>query len=255
MSVYEIAPDFYRLSSYIPEFGLQFNQFLVVDDEPLLYHTGMRSLFPQVRELVSKVIDPRKIRKIGFSHFEADECGALNQWLAVAKDAEPFCSEVGSIVSLNDFSDRPVRGLKDNERFSTGKYSWRLVRTPHVPHCWEASLLFEEKHGTLLCSDLFTHSGDVEPLTESDIVGRFRDDLIAGEDGPLADAYPYSEKTARHLARLAAINPSTLAVMHGSSFRGNGEEALVGLADVMEEVLANDSTRTSTNRRRHLASA
>lgn len=239
MAIKEIAPDVYRISTYISDFNLQFNQFLVKDDEPLLFHTGMRMLFPTVREEVSKIIEPSKIRWIGFSHFESDECGALNDWLAVAPEAEPVCSLVGAMVSVNDFSVRPARGMTDGERLETGKYSFRFLHTPHVPHCWEAGMMFEEANKTLLCSDLFTHWGDVEALTSSDIVGRFKQDLIIGEQGPLAQAYPYSAKTDEQLERIAALEPNTLAVMHGSSFSGSGKQAIDDLAAAMREVLGN----------------
>lgn len=239
MAIEEIATDVYRISTYISDFNLQFNQFLVKDDEPLLFHTGMRGLFPVVREEVSKIIDPAKIRWIGFSHFESDECGALNDWLEIAPAAEPVCSLVGALVSVNDFSVRPARGMTDGEQLQTGKYSFRFLHTPHVPHCWEAGMMFEETNKTLLCSDLFTHGGDVESLTSSDIVGRFKQDLIIGEQGPLAQAYPYSIKTEEQLKRIAALEPQTLAVMHGSSFSGNGKQAIEDLAAAMREVLGN----------------
>ena len=239
MAIKEIAPDVYRISTYISDFNLQFNQFLVNDDEPLLFHTGMRMLFPVVREEVSKIINPAKIRWIGFSHFESDECGALNDWLEIAPEAAPVCSLVGALVSVNDFSVRPARGMTDGERLETGKYSFRFLHTPHVPHCWEAGMMFEETNKTLLCSDLFTHGGEVEALTSSDIVGRFKQDLIIGEQGPLAQAYPYSAKTDEQLKRIAALEPQTLAVMHGSSFSGNGKQAIEDLAAAMREVLGN----------------
>ncbi|MCW5960510.1 MAG: hypothetical protein KIS76_10145 [Pyrinomonadaceae bacterium] len=237
MAINEIAPDVFRISTFVPDFNLQFNQFLIKDDEPLLYHTGMRGLFPIVREEVSKIIDPAKIRWIGFSHFESDECGALNDWLEIAPEAEPVSSFVGAMVSVNDFSIRPARAMNDGESFETGKHKFRFLHTPHVPHCWEASLLFEETNKTLLCSDLFTHSGDVEAFTTSDIVGRFKEDLIIGEQTPFAGAYPYSNKTDEQLKKIAALEPKTLAVMHGSSFSGNGKAAIDDLASAMKEVL------------------
>lgn len=239
MSVNEIAPDFYRISTYVPDFNLQFNQFLIKDDEPLLFHTGMRGLFPIVREEVAKIIDPAKIRWIGFSHFESDECGALNDWLEIAPQAEPVCSLVGAMVSVNDFSTRPARGMTDGEMLKTGKYNFRFLHTPHVPHCWEAGLMFEETNKTLLCSDLFTHFGDVESFTTSDIVGRFKQDLIIGEQSPLAHAYPYSANTDEQLKRIAALEPKTLAVMHGSSFSGDGKQAINDMAAAMRDVLGN----------------
>lgn len=238
MSVEEVGPDLYRISTYVPGINLQFNQFLVKDDQPLLFHTGMRSMFPLVREEVSRVIEPSRIRWIGFSHFESDECGALNDWLEVAPEAEPVCSLVGAMVSVNDFASRPARAMTDGEVLSTGKYRFRFLHTPHVPHCWEAGLMFEESEGRLLCSDLFTHQGNVEARTTSDIVGRFRQGLISEQEGPLAQAYPYSYQTEETLKRLAALSPKTLAVMHGSTFAGDGKQALYDLAIVMREVLA-----------------
>lgn len=239
MAIEEIAPDLYRISTYVPEINLQFNQFLVSDDEPLLFHTGMRSLFPLVRDEVARVIEPSRIRWVGFSHFESDECGALNEWLQVAPEAEPVCSLVGAMVSVNDFAERPARAMTDGEVLSTGKYRFRFLHTPHVPHCWEAGLMFEETQSTLLCSDLFTHYGNVEAQTTSDVVGRFKQDLIREQQGPLANAYPYSSQTEDTLRRLAELTPKTIAIMHGSSFIGDGKRALDDLATAMREVLAN----------------
>ncbi len=237
MPVQEVAPDVYRISTYVPDINLQFNQFLVKDDEPLLFHTGMKGMFPLVQEEVARVIAPSKIRWISFSHFEADECGALNDWLVVAPEAEPVCSFVGAIVSVNDFASRPARAMTDGEVFSTGKYRFRFLQTPHVPHCWEAGLLFEETQGTLFCSDLFTHQGEVEPQTSSDVVGRFKQGLISDQQGPFAHAYPYTSKTDETLDRLAALAPQTLAIMHGSTFKGDGGKALADLRVAMREVL------------------
>ncbi len=241
MSVTEIAPELYRISTFVPDFNLQFNQFLFDDDEPLLYHTGMKGLFPVVREEVAKIIDPAKLRWIGFSHFEADECGSLNDWLDIAPEAEPVCSFVGAMVSVNDISKRTARGMSDGETFSTGNRKFRFLQTPHVPHCWEAGLMFEETTKTLLCSDLFTHSGDVEALTSSDIVGRFKEDLIIGEQSPFAGPYPYTAKTEGQLNKIAALEPETLAVMHGSAFAGIGKQAIDDLAIAMKEVLGSEA--------------
>ena len=166
--IHEIAPDIYRISVYADAFDLQFNHFLVKDDEPLLYHTGMRGMFPVVREAVAKLIDPKSIRYIGWSHFEVDECGALNEWLDTAPYALPVCSVVGSLVNINDFSNRPPRGLQKEDVLETGKYRFRYISTPHLPHGWDAGSLFEERNSTLFCSDLFHQIGNVEPLTHSD---------------------------------------------------------------------------------------
>ena len=239
MAIEEIAPDLFRISTYVPEINLQFNQFLVRDDEPLLFHTGMRNMFPLVRDEVARVIEPSRIRWIGFSHFESDECGALNDWLQVAPEAEPVCSFVGALVSVNDFAQRPARAMADGEVLTTGKHRFRFLHTPHVPHCWEAGLMFEETQSTLLCSDLFTHQGNVESHTTSDVVGRFKQGLIGDLQGPFANAYPYSSQTDDTLKRLAELKPRTLAIMHGSSFIGDGKQALDDLATAMREVLAN----------------
>ncbi len=235
--VTEVAPDLYRISTYLPDFNLQFNQFLAKDDEPLLFHTGLKSIFPAVREAVSSLINPAEIKWVSFSHFEADECGTLNDWLTIAPNAKPACSLVGAMVSIDDIALRPARGLADGEVLQTGKYRFRFLQTPHVPHCWEAGLLYEETQKTLLCSDLFTHQGNVEPQTTSDIVGRAKQDLVSGQQGPLANAYPYTAQTEKILFRLAALKPKTLATMHGSTFVGDGERALKDLAVTLKEVL------------------
>ncbi len=235
-TVTEIAPDTYRISVFVPEFNLQFNHFLVKDDEPLLFHTGYRGYFSEVREGVASVMDPSRIRWIGFSHFESDECGALNEWLEIAPDAQPACSDLGAAVSVNDFSIRPPKGMADGEVLSTGKRRFRLCRTPHLPHGWDAAVLFEETSKTLLCSDLFHQVGKVEPLTESDVVGRSRDAMREYQGGILADYAPYTHYTDKTFQKLAALKPSTLAIMHGSSFTGDGERALRDLAVVFKEI-------------------
>ncbi len=235
--VTEVAPDIYRIATYLPEANLQFCQFLVRDAQPLLFHTGHKALFPQVREAVARLIDPSTLRWIGFSHFEADECGSLNEWLQVAPQAEPVCSFVGAQVSVNDFAVRPARGLMHGEVLSTGTYRFRFLQTPHVPHCWEAGLLFEETQRTLLASDLFHQSGDVEPWTESDVVERARAALIDYQAGPFANYMPYTAHTERILHGLAELQPRTIMTMHGSTFRGDGARALRDLAVIMREVL------------------
>lgn len=236
-TITEIGPDLYRISTYVPYADLQFNQFLVKDDEPMLFHTGMRALFPRVRDALATIIDPSWVRWIAFSHFEADECGSLNEWLDVASAAEPVCSAVGALVSVNDFALRPARAMKHNEVLSTGKYRFRFLQTPHVPHAWEAGLMFGETHGALLCSDLFHQSGDVEPVIESNVVERARQTLLEMQRGPLANYLPYTPHTDRILQELADLKPKVCATMHGSTFRGDGESALRGLAAVLKEVL------------------
>ena len=152
----EIAPDIFRISTFVPEGNLQFCQFLVRDEEPLLFHTGMNALFPAVREAVEKIIPIESLKWIGFSHFEADECGSLPQWQQLAPESTAICSIVGKLVSIDDFALRPARPMNTGETFSTGKYTFRFLQTPHVPHCWEASLLFEETNKTLFCSAAFS---------------------------------------------------------------------------------------------------
>jgi flavorubredoxin len=236
-TVAEIAPSVHRISIFWPEINLQFNHFLVVDDEPLLYHTGMRRMFPDVLAAVRTIIDPATLRWIGFSHFEMDECGSLNQWLQIAPRAQAVSGVVGSLVNLNDFADRPPRPLNADETFSTGRFRFRYRPTPHLPHGWDAGVLFEETQRVLFCSDLFHHDGDVEAVTESDILGRVRDSIIRYQAGPLMDYMPYTPNTRPLLNGLAALQPKTLATMHGSSFAGNCAKALIELDGVMKETL------------------
>ena len=233
----EIAPEVFRISTYDDRVKLQFNQFLVRDDEPLLFHTGMKSIFPQVRDAVASLIDSAQLRWIAFSHFEPDECGSLNEWLTLAPKAQAFSSFVGVNVCLSDFAIRPARVMADNEVLATGRKRFRFLSTPHVPHAWEAALLFEEGGRTLFCSDLFTQGGDLEPVIESGLIERVRGTLIEFQRGPLANYLPYTPNTDRIMQRLANLKPATLAIMHGSSFSGDGEAALRDLARVLKEVL------------------
>ena len=237
-SINEIAPDVYRICTYVPEFDLQFNQFLVKDDEPLLYHTGTRAMFPLLLETVMKILDPATIRWIGFSHFEADECGAVTEWQTLAPSATVVCSLVAKLVSVDDVvALRPAKALADGEQLCTGRYRFRFLQTPHVPHCWEAGLLFEETHGTLLCSDLFHQNGEVEPSTTADVVGRARQTLLEYQQGPFANYLPYTNHTEPTLQRLAALQPRTLATMHGSAFVGDGARAIADYAQAVRDVL------------------
>jgi len=169
-TVDEIAPDLFRLSIYVANIGMQFNHFLVRDEEPLLFHAGLKAMFPALREAVSKLIDPGKLRHIALSHFESDECGALNDWLQLAPQAQPVCTLVGKLVTVDDFSIRPARGMTPDDVLSTGKYRYRFYPSPHIPHGWDAGVLFEETRKTLFCSDLFHHFGNVEPVTTSDLI-------------------------------------------------------------------------------------
>lgn len=239
-TINEIAPDLYRLSIWVPEFNMQFNHFLIKDDEPMLYHTGMRMMFPVLKEAVTQLINPKELRWIGFSHFEVDECGALNEWLQIAPNAQAVCSEVGAIVNMSDFALRPARGLLKAEVLRTGKYQYRFIPTPHLPHGWDAGVLYEETNKVLLCSDLFHHNGNVEALTSSDILGNVRASLITMQNSPLHSYMPYSNQTGRLLRELADLQPTTLATMHGSSFFGDCAQALLDLDVVMKEVLGTE---------------
>ena len=232
----EIAPDLYRISIFAPQFNIQFNHFLIKDDEPLLYHAGLQGMFPLLQEAIKTLIEPAKIRWVGFSHYEVDECGALNNWLEVAPNAQAVCSEVGAIVNMSDFAIRPSKPLRHNETFSTGKYSYRFIRTPHLPHGWDAGVMFEETNKTLLCSDLFHQNGDVIHLTDVDILEGHKKSMLELEKSPLMDYVPYNHNTGRLLKALADLKPQTLATMHGSSFYGDCSKALIDLDDVMKDL-------------------
>ena len=225
----EIGANIFRLSTYVPEVappaGFTFNQFLLLADEPLLFHTGQRLLFPSVREAVERLMPVDRLKWISFGHFEADECGALNDWLAAAPRAQAAHGRLGCDISLNDFAIRPARPLADGETIDLGGLRVRHIDTPHVPHCWDAALLYEEVTGTLLCGDLFSQVGDGPALVDGDILGP----AIAAEDlFGYSALSPHMGSTIRDLARLA---PATLALMHGPSFRGDGAAALLALAE------------------------
>lgn len=232
----EIAPDVYRISVFVPDIQLQFNHFLIKDDEPLLYHAGLKQMFPVLLEAVKTLIDPALLRWIGFSHFEVDECGALNEWLQIAPNAKGVCSEAGVIVNMTDFAFRPALPMKSGEVLCTGKRKYRFIRTPHLPHGWDAGVMFEETDKTLLCSDLFHQNGDLPALTDKDILEGHRSSMLFFESGPLMDYTPYNHKTKAMLYELASLQPKTLATMHGSSFHGNCSKALIELDEVMKEI-------------------
>ncbi len=205
--------------------GFTFNQFLIVDDEPLLFHTGPRRMFPLVREAIEAVILASTLRYLGISHFEADECGALNEFLDVAPHAVPLCGAVAKMVSVDDVADREALGLGDGEQLSLGKHTVGWIDTPHLPHGWDCGYLFEQATSTLFCGDLFTQPGaDHSPLVESDILGPSE----AMRD--VMDYYAHTKNTGGLIAKLAATEPTTLACMHGSSWSGNGSELLGQLA-------------------------
>jgi flavorubredoxin len=225
--VHEIAEGVYRLSTFVPAVtpdGFTFNQFLIDADEPMLFHTGMRGLFPAVSAAVATVMPVARLRWIGFGHVEADECGAMNAWLASAPNASVAYGQLGCDVSLNDLADRPPRALADGEVLDLGGKRMRWLDTPHVPHGWEAGCFYEETAATLFCGDLLTHGGDPEPLTSADVLGA----AIAMEES--SGAMSHAPRTGAELRRLAALAPKTLALMHGASFDGDGAKALLGLS-------------------------
>ena len=205
----------------------------------MLFHLGQRGFFPMISEAVARVIPLARIRYLAFGHVEADECGALAAWQSLAPEATAICGLTSKVVSVDDAAAlRPAQALADGETFSTGKYRFRFLRTPHVPHAWDAGHLFEETQGILFCSDLFHQEGDLEPLTNADVVGLSRQTLLAYQQGPMSGYFPYTNETQATLERLAGLNPFLLAAMHGSAFIGDGAQALRDLAVVMKEVLA-----------------
>jgi flavorubredoxin len=219
----EIADRVYRISTPVP--GFSFNQILLAADEPLLFHTGPRRLFAATRAGVARVLPPERLRWIGFSHVEADECGALNEWLAAAPRASPLCGAVAKLVSADDLADRPARGLADGEALPLGSHEVAWVDASHVPHGWECGFLFERRTRTLLCGDLFTQGGDANPP-------RTRDDLVERSEAfrREMDYYAHAPATGATLERLAALEPGVLACMHGSAFEGDGAAQLHALA-------------------------
>lgn len=226
----EIADGIYRLSTFVPDIappaGFTFNQFLVLGDEPLMFHTGLRKMFPLNRDALARIIPPEKLRWIAFGHYEADECGAMNEWLAAASNAQGAHGQTGCMVSLNDMADRAPRVLADGETIDLGRGKRvSYIDTPHIPHGWDAGVMFEESTGTLLCGDLFTQLGDGPALTEGDVVGPA---IVAEDLFKYSSLNPGMGATIRGLTALA---PRTLALMHGPSFVGDGAAALRALAD------------------------
>jgi flavorubredoxin len=232
-NVDEIGDGIYRLSTLIPDIGptgFRFNQFLIDDDEPLLYHTGMRGLFPLISEAVSQVMPVSRLRWISFAHIEADECGAMNDWLAAAPEAQVVHGALGCMLSVNDMSNRPPRALADGETLSLGpRHTVREIATPHVPHNWESHMLFEEESGTLFCGDVMTQVGDGPAITTDDILG------AAVEAEHIFGSTSLGRAVPATLRRLADLRPNRLAIMHGSSYEGDCAGALQALADVYEQ--------------------
>ena len=224
----EIAAGLFRFSTFVPHIappaGFTFNQFLLLGDEPLLFHLGHRKTFPSTAAAVASVLPLEKLRFLSFGHVEADECGAMNEWLAAAPHAEIAHGLLGASISINDMADRPARVLADGEVLDIGGKRLRFIDTPHVPHGWEAGVLFEETTKTLLCGDLFTHAGNGPAVTSTDVTGP----AVAAET--MFGFSSLSPLTGATLRRLAALAPETLALMHGSSFQGDGAAALRDLA-------------------------
>jgi len=223
----EIADGIYRISTPVTALpgGFTFNQYLIDDDEPLLFHAGLRQIFPLVREAVASVLPPEKLRHVGYSHHEADESGALNDWLAVAPEAAPLCGAVGKMVTADDVADRPARGMADGEELSLGRHSVRWLDAPHLPHGWDCGFLYETTTRTLLCGDLFTQPGaEHPPLTEGDILGP--SEAMRAQ----LDYFSHGRETAALIEKLAATEPTTLACMHGAAWSGDGAALLRELA-------------------------
>ena len=230
-SIDEIADGVHRIStpvSVVPG-GFTFNQYLIVDEEPLLFHTGLRRMFPLVREAIAAVTPVERLRYVAFSHYEADECGALNEFLAIAPNAVPLCGRIAALVSVADIADRAPRALEDGEELSLGRHRVRWFATPHLPHAWECGFLAEETTRTLLCGDLFTQGGAEHPaLTEADILEpseAFRAHL---------DYYSHTKNAGPMIERLAATKPAILACMHGAAWRGDGSQLLRALGERLE---------------------
>ena len=242
-TVNEISDGIYRISTWIPDVspdGFTFNQFLVAADEPLLFHTGPRGMFPLVAEAVATVLPVESLRWITFGHVEADECGSMNMWLTAASSSQVAHSGLGCDVSLNDLCDRPPRVLGEGEVIDIGGKRLRQISTPHVPHGWEAQVLYEETTATLLCGDLFSQVGGGRALTTADVV----EPALATER--MFHASALAPHTAATLRALGDLKPTTLAIMHGTSFQGDGRQALYDLASGYESLIADGSDRPAS---------
>ncbi len=240
----EIADGIFRISKPVPpaDFpgGFTYNQFLILDEKPMLVHTGMNRIFPEVTEAIARVIPVERLRYVAFSHNEADECGALNAFLELAPDAVPVCGSIGARTAISDFSLRPPIGLKHGESISLGRHTVRWLDAPHVPHGWDCGYLFEELTATLFCGDLFTQSGEEhEPVVESDILAS--SEVLRKR----VNYYSMSPDTKMLIARLADCKPGLLACMHGSAWRGNGSRLLMQLADALVPAQAPSEARLS----------
>jgi flavorubredoxin len=227
----EIADDVFRLSTFVPDGNMMFNQFVVRAEEPLLFHTGMRALFPLVSEAVGRIIPIEQLRWITFGHVESDENGTMNDFLAVAPHSAVAHGAVGCMVQVNDLADRPPRPLADGEVIDLGGRRVRNIDTPHVPHSWDAHVLYEETTRTLLAGDLFTQVGDTAPISTGDIL------TPAFEAEAMFHATALTPATAPTIRKLAGLDVATIALMHGPAFKGDTTAALHGLADGYERML------------------
>jgi flavorubredoxin len=230
--VAEVGDGLYQLTTYLPEMDFAVNQYLLTGDEPLLFHTGMRGLFPDVSTAVASVIPAQSLRWIGFGHVAADECGSMNQWLAAAPAATVVQGAVGCMVSIGDLADRSPRPLAPGEKLETGGHQLEWIDTPHVPHAWEAGVMFDHETRTLLCGDLFSQYGNYAPSTVDDIVAP----AVEAEDAfPSMSLHPATGSLIRSLAEL---DIATLALMHGPVFTGDCRRALCDLADDVDRRIA-----------------
>ncbi len=227
--VTEVAEAIYQLTTYVPEADFSFNQILVAGEEPLLFHTGPRQMFPLVSEAVTGILPAESLRWITFGHVESDECGSMNDWLRIAPNATVAQSMIGCMVSLNDLADRTPRALGSGEVLDIGGHRMRWIDTPHVPHGWEAGVLYDETTKTLLCGDLFTRTGAFGATTTDDIVGP----ASAAED--MYSSYSLSPVSGATIRGLADLDVKTLALMHGPAFTGDCSVALRDLADDIDK--------------------
>jgi len=228
----EIARDVYRISTPVAVIpgGFSFNQYLIRDEAPLLFHTGPRRMFPLVKEAIAAVLPVATLGYVAFSHMEADECGALNELLAVAPKAIPIAGQIAVMTSLADYADRAPRALADGEKLSLGRHELRWCATPHLPHGWECGYFYDETARTLLCGDLFTQSGaDHPPVTETDILAP--SEAMRGR----MDYFAHAPNSGALLEGLAALEPTTLACMHGAAWRGDGAALLRALAGILSK--------------------
>ncbi len=240
-TTYEIADNLFRISTFVPDAapgGFTFNQFLVVDDEPLLFHCGPRWLFGSVVEAVARVMPVDGLRWITFGHVESDECGSMNEWLAAAPNAEVAYTPLGCNVSLDDLADRPPRPIGDGDHLDTGEHRLRFIQTPHVPHGWEAQVIHDDTTGTLFCGDLFGQAGRPPALVhDHDIVG------AALEAEGIFRPTALTANTAPTMRRLADLSPRTLALMHGPAYAGDVAAVLTALADAYADLFAASTDR------------